>query len=399
MDKIKGGITKPKGFFASAIHSGVKKKNKDLCLIYSRVAAKAVGCFTANKIKAAPLIVSKKNLKKRLVKAIIANSGNANCMTGKDGLNDAWKMVKKIASSLSIKPDSVLVASTGVIGKKLPISNIIASVDKLVFSLSSNGSADVAKALMTTDTCPKQVAVSLKIGSKDVVIGAVAKGAGMIHPNMATMLSFVTTDASISQGALKKAFKEAIDTSFNCITVDGDMSTNDCVFLLANGLAGNKTISQGGKNYELFKKALKFVLYNMAEAIVRDAEGGTKFVKVNVKKAGSINDAKKAAYSIATSLLVKTAIYGEDPNWGRIASAVGQSGVDFEVGKLDIYIGSKKVLSQGVPTGVNKSLLRKIFKKKEIEIRVVLNKGKSEATILTNDISKKYVDINAHYTT
>jgi len=221
----------------------------------------------------------------------------------------------------------------------------------------------------------------------------------MIHPNMATMLAFITTDAVISNGALKKALKESVDVTFNCITVDGDMSTNDCVFILANGLANNKEIIPKGKDYELFKRALTSVCSTMAEMIIRNAEGATKFIKINVKRAKSTKDAKRAAYAIATSPLVKTAVYGEDPNWGRIAAAIGKSGADFNPAKLDIYLGKAKVLFQGRSAGANKNLLRKIFKKKDIEISAVLNSGDSEATLLTSDLSKRYIDINAHYTT
>ena len=399
MKEEKGGITRPKGFFASALHCGIKRVKKDLCLIYSQCPAKAAGVFTSNKVKAAPLAVSARSLKNSTAQAIIANSGNANCMTGKAGLKDARNMAKKTAGALAIKVSDVLVASTGVIGKRLPAPKIAAHIDKLVSSLSSGSSDEVAVTLMTTDTVPKETAVSFKIGSKNIFIGAVAKGAGMIHPNMATMLAFITTDADITAPALKKALKESVDATFNCITVDGDMSTNDCVFVLANGLAGNEKITPSGKGYRLFKKALVSVCYAMAEAMIRDAEGATKFVKISVKKAGGADDAKKAAYAIATSPLVKTAIYGEDPNWGRIAAAAGRSGADFDPGRLDIYLGGKKVLSGGAPTNLDKGSLRKMFLKKDIEICVVLNKGKGEATVLTSDLSKKYIDINAHYTT
>lgn len=397
MKIVKGGITRPKGFFASAVHCGIKMRKKDLCLIYSQTPASAAGVFTSNKVKAAPLIVSKNNLKGGTAQAIIANSGNANCLTGKKGLDDAGKMAAGAAKALSIKRSDVLIASTGIIGKRLPVSKITSAIDKLVSLLSSASSRDVAKTLMTTDTSPKEIAVSLKIGPCIINIGAVAKGAGMINPNMATMLSFITTDAAITSAALKKAFKESVNASFNCITVDGDMSTNDCVFILANGLANNKVIMPFGRRYRAFKEALTFVCFNMAEKIIRDAEGATKFIKVNVKRAKDANDAKKAAYAIATSPLVKTAIYGEDPNWGRIAAAVGRSGADFKVSKLDIYLGRSKVLSHGAPTKANKNLLKKICKKREIEISTVLNRGNSGVTILTSDLSKEYIDINAHY--
>lgn len=343
--------------------------------------------------------MSKRNLKNGIAQVIIANSGNANCLTGKAGLIDAGTVAKSVARALSIKKRDVLTASTGVIGKRLPVSKIISGIDKLVSSLSLADSGDVARALMTTDTVPKETAVSFKIGSSVVTIGAVAKGAGMIHPNMATMLAFITTDAAITIAALRKALRESVAATFNHITVDGDMSTNDCVFILASGLANNKMIAPFGKNYESFKKALTLACSDMAEKIIRDAEGATKFIKVNVKRAENANDAKKAAYAIATSPLVKTAIYGQDPNWGRIAAALGRSGADFRPDRLDIYLGKVMVLSQGTSANANKNLLKKIFKKRNIEISAVLNRGNSNATIYTSDLSKKYIDINAHYMT
>lgn len=399
MKKVKGGITKPKGFLGSAIWCGIKHRKKDLCLVYSKIPAKAAGVFTANKVKAAPLIISKKNLANGRAQAIIVNSGNANCLTGKAGLNDADVIAKSTARALAVKKGDVLTASTGVIGKRLPVLKIISAIDKLASTLSSVNSRDIAMALMTTDTVPKETAVSFKIGSKIVNIGAVAKGAGMIHPNMATMIALITTDAVVTRAALKKALKEGVEATFNCITVDGDMSTNDCVFILANGIANNKVISSTGENYRIFKKALTTACFDMAEKIIRGAEGATKFIKIDVRKAKSVNDAKKAAYAIATSLLVKTAVYGEDPNWGRIAAAAGRSGADFKGAELDIYLGRTKVLSQGTGANVNKASLKGLFKKRDIEISAVLNSGNESATIYTSDLSRKYIDINAHYTT
>jgi len=393
--KIKGGVTAPQGFLAGSAHCGIKRSKKDLCLIFSRVPCRAAGVFTSNRVKAAPLLVCEKNLKNAAAQAIIANSGNANCMTGRAGLNDALKVTKSAAAALSIKPESVLPASTGVIGKRLPVGRIVSFIPKLVLSLGRDGSAETAKAIMTTDTIAKQTAVSVTIGRRTVKIGAMAKGAGMIHPGMATMLAFITTDAAIRAGALKKALKESVDATFNRITVDGDMSTNDCALILSNGGAGNSAIGASGRHYEIFRNALTAVCLEMAEKIVRDAEGATKFVRVSVKKAANAADAAKAAYAIATSVLVKTALYGGDPNWGRIAAAVGRSGASFSPGKLDIYLGGKKFLSGGTAV---KTVAKKL-RDGEIEIRVVLNKGRAQASVLTSDLSKEYVDINAHYTT
>ncbi|MEA3305705.1 MAG: bifunctional glutamate N-acetyltransferase/amino-acid acetyltransferase ArgJ [Candidatus Omnitrophota bacterium] len=397
--KVNGGITRPAGFLAGAAHCGIKKKNKDLCLVYSTVMAKAAGVFTTNKIKAAPVIVSRNNLKSGLAQAVIANSGNANCMTGKEGMDDAKKIVQAAASALSLKKNNVLTVSTGIIGKRLPVTKIFSGIKTIVPLLDSKSSGEAAAAIMTTDTVPKETAVSLKIGSKVISIGAIAKGAGMIHPDMATMLALITTDADITGAALKKALRESAAETFNRITVDGDMSTNDCVLILANGLAGNRTIKPSGEGYELFKKALASVCLDMAVKIIKDAEGATKFVKVNIKKARNASDAKMAGYAIATSLLVKTAVYGEDPNWGRVAAALGRSGANFKAGALDLYMGNKKVISKGAPVNVKRGALKKIFAKKDIEISAVLNSGNSHVSVLTGDLSKKYIDINAHYAT
>ncbi len=394
-----GGVTRARGFFASAAWCGIKRKNKDLCLIFSQVPAQAAGVFTTNKVKAAPVIVSKHHLAGGKAQAIIANSGNANCMTGKKGLIDAYKMAGAVAEALAIKMSGVLTASTGVIGKMLPIEKITSAVDTLTASLSAAGSGDAAKSLMTTDTVPKEAAVTFKLGSSVVNIGGVAKGAGMIHPDMATMLAFITTDAAVPAAALKKALKESVEASFNSITVDGDMSTNDCVLILANGMAGNRPVGSSGPAYEVFKKGLTAVCGELAEKIVRDAEGATKFVRVKIEKAANARDAKKAANAVATSPLVKTALYGGDPNWGRIAAAAGRSGADFSADRLDIYLGKVKVLSRGIPTGADKGLLRRIMAQRDIEIRVVLNRGAAGAAVMTSDLSKKYIDINAHYTT
>lgn len=400
MQRITGGIVKPKGFLASALWCGIKGGRKnDLCLIYSKVPAKAAGVFTANKVKGAPLFISKRNLKNGIAQAVIVNSGNANCLTGRRGVDDAEEIIKNTAQALSIKKYNVLAASTGVIGKRLPLSKIVSAVPKLASLLGSASSEDVAKALMTTDTVAKKAAVCFEIGSKIVTIGAAAKGAGMIHPNMATMLVLITTDAAVTGAALRKALKESVDTTFNCITVDGDTSTNDCVFILANGLARNRPVMTSGREYALFKNALTTVCSMMAEKIIMDAEGATKFVTIKVEKAKSATEAKKAAYAVATSLLVKTALYGMDPNWGRIAAALGRSGADLDQNRLDIYLGWIKVLSKGAATNANRDALKKLFKKRTIEISAILNKGFGSATVYTSDISKKYVDINAHYTT
>lgn len=390
-------MTAPKGFRAAAVNCGIKRKHKDLALIVSDVPAVACGMFTQNRVKAAPILVDKEHLKKMTARAIIVNSGNANTCTGEKGLNDAYAMAEFTAAALGIEKEDVLVASTGVIGKPIPLNKIKAAVPLLVVGLSVKGS--IAEAIMTTDTFPKETAVRIKIKGKDIAIGAVAKGAGMIHPNMATMLCFITTDLFITRRALKLALADAVERSFNSISVDGDMSTNDTVLALANGSAGNKLLDRDDKDFAVFSRALNEVTGYLAKLIVRDGEGATKFVRINIKNAKSLMGAKRAARRLATSLLFKTALFGEDPNWGRIAAAIGASGVLFDPKKMDIYIGGAKVVKGGEGLYADFAALKKLFKKKEIEVTVDLNSGKKEYTLWTCDLSDEYVRINASYTT
>ncbi len=372
------GITAPVGFKASAVSCGIKKSGKlDLALIYSDVLSASAGMFTTNNIKAAPVKISQEHLKGNVSQAIIVNSGNANCSTGKQGVINALHTTHRLAGFLGIDKKNVLVASTGIIGKKLPIGKIIKALPILVSGLSKDSGNIAAKAILTTDTEIKQEAAKFKVGNKNVTIGAMAKGAGMIYPNLATMLVFITTDAAIRAPILKQALKIAVDKSFNCITIDGCTSTNDSVFIMANSLARNKIINSKGKDFSLFTQKLSDVCLNLAKKIVKDAEGATKFVKINVCGAPSTASAKKIGFAIANSNLVKTAFFSGGKNWGRIAAAIGQAGVNLNEDKLKIKFTA--------------------FSRKEISIFVDLNLGKAQATVYTSDLSYEYVRINAQY--
>jgi glutamate N-acetyltransferase/amino-acid N-acetyltransferase len=369
----------PKGFLVNALSCGIKKSGKpDLALIYSKVPAKACGVFTANKIKAAPLRVTIEHIKNNIAQAIIVNSGNANCFTGIAGLNDAYISAKLIADKLGIKKNDCLVASTGIIGKRLPVEKIKKALLKLVKGVNRKGIKKVAKSIMTTDTKLKIASKKVQIGNKEIQIIGIAKGAGMIAPQLrqATMLCFIMTDAAITSQALKQALNEAVGSSFNSITIDGCMSTNDMVLVLANGLAKNRLINQGGDLYK-FKKALNEISLDIAKQIVKDAEGATKFIEIKVSGAKSDKQAKEGAFAIANSVLFKTAMYGANPNWGRIISALGQAGIDLKEEKIKIK-----------HTSLNK---------KEIIIYVSLGIGRSTASVFTSDLTPKYVKINAEY--
>ncbi len=368
----------PLGFKANGIACGLKKSGRlDLALFYSVVPARAACLFTANKFPAAPVKLNKIFLKKSgTFQAIIANSGNANCFTGARGMKDAEATAEFLAKALSLKKEKILLASTGIIGRKLEIRKIKAGIAELTGGLSREGAARAAKAIITTDTFTKEVTAKLNINGKPVSICGVAKGAGMIAPDMATMLCFILTDANIAQPALKKALKIAADNSFNCITIDGCMSTNDSVMLLANGAAENKLIAQGG-DFRLFAKALETICMALAKMIVRDGEGASKFIRIKVTHAGNFAEAKKAGLAIANSNLFKTAVYGENPNFGRIVAALGASGIGVNEQRLKIKLSS--------------------LKKKDVSVEVGLGQGNSACTVYTADLTPRYVKINAEY--
>ncbi len=403
---IKGGVTAPKGFLASGIAAGIKRSGKkDLGLLYSEVPAVAAAAFTTNRFQASPIKVSRKHLRNKAHQAIIVNSGNANCANGRIGERDALLMTSFIAETLVLERKEVLVASTGIIGRYLPMENIRTHVPALIGGLSAEGGSPFADAILTTDTKRKEFALSVKIGASTVRIGGACKGVGMIYPNLssarhATMLCFITTDASITKQMLGAALGDAIKDSFNMISVDGDMSTNDSCFVMANGLAGNRTIASKVRDYDKFAAALTALTTGLAKELVRDGEGATKFVEIEVSGAKSRDDARAIARKISTSNLLKCCIYGEDPNWGRVVASCGASGVEFNPDKVDVYLGGIKVLSNGMSLKkYDKAKTRELFKKRDIDIGVDLKSGAFSAKSWTCDLSKEYVAINAEYST
>jgi len=398
------GITFPKGFLAYGLAAGLKKSGKkDLALIYTPFAAKGAAVFTTNLVKAAPLLVTEEHLLKSDLKAVVANSGQANACTGQEGLDAAYRMAEIAAAKLKIKKEEVAVASTGVIGEIPNLELVEKGLEECVANLNEAGGKDAAEAIMTTDTRSKEVAVSFKIGEKEVRIGAMAKGSGMIHPNMATLLAFVTTDAAISAELLKKALKKAVDTTLNMVSIDGDTSTNDMALILANSQSQNLLISEENADYELFVEALTLTLTKMAILIAADGEGATKLITIKVKGAPSTADARLIARTISTSNLVKTAVFGCDANWGRILCAAGYSGAKFDPDLTDIFLKSKAgevtVALEGRGVPFDEELAFAILSAAEVEIFLNLNQGKGEATAWTCDFSYDYVRINAEYRT
>lgn len=392
----------PKGFLFSAVEAAIKKPGrKDLALIYSEKEAVVSGMFTKNNIKAAPVKLNMKRIKTGNGQAIIVNSGNANACTGRQGMKDAIEMTELVAEALGLKPNKVYVCSTGVIGTPMPMERIRLKIPELARNLGKAMIDDVAMAIMTTDTFPKMVSRRIKIGGKMVTVSAICKGAGMICPNMATMLCFVMTDADIEKKALNMALKNAVTKSFNRITIDGDMSTNDTVLIMANGLARNEVITGDRKQktaFSIFSDALAEVTYELARMIVRDGEGATKLIEIEVKNAKNDKDAEKGALAIANSLLVKTAIYGNDANWGRIMAAIGYSGIAIKEEKTDIYLDGLKIVNQGMGVGKDSEANERL-KGKEVKIVIDLHLGKGSAKVLTCDLTEDYVKINAEYRT
>ena len=390
-----------KGFKFSAVEASVKKPGRlDFALIYSEVPAVVAAVFTTNKVKAAPVILSMERVRGGYARAIVVNSGNANACTGKQGMVDAEETAKLVSQGLGIGEDAVLVASTGVIGQPLPMERLRRAVPGLVAHLSSGSLSEVARAIMTTDTFPKMESRTGAAGERAYTIAGIAKGAGMIMPNMATMLSFIVTDAAVDPVWLRKIFQEITDSTFNCISVDGDTSTNDTALIMANGTAGNPEICPGTPEAENFEKLLRDVLLALSMQIVRDGEGATKFVEVVVKGAVSPGDARKAAMAIANSLLVKTAFFGQDANWGRILAAVGYSGAEIDQDRAALLFDNVEMVRNGMFVGGNaEGLGSEVLKKKEFRVTVDLGLGEGKATVFTNDLSYDYVKINADYRT
>lgn len=400
IEKITGGVTAPQGFLAGGLACGIKKKQKaDLALIYSEVPAQAAGIFTTNKVQAAPVILSKQHLKDGMAQAIIANSGNANACVGAEGAAAALAMARAAADFLNIPVDRVLVASTGVIGVRLPVERICEILSERPQFLSKDGSGAAAQAIMTTDTFMKETAVELELDGVKVRIGGIAKGSGMIHPNMATMLGFITTDAAIDAGLLQKALQVAGNRTFNRVTVDGDTSTNDSLFVLANGKAGNPVINQENETYQLFAAALETVCLELAKMLARDGEGASKFVEIKVTGANSEAEAVQVGKTIATSSLVKTAIFGEDANWGRILAAAGYSGVAIQPELVNIYLGDLLVCQGGTGLVFDEVRAKQILEQKDLLITVDLGTGGFEASVWTCDLTYDYVKINGSYRT
>jgi glutamate N-acetyltransferase/amino-acid N-acetyltransferase len=394
-----GSVTSASGFEAAGIFCGIKKKKKDLALIYSHTLCNAAGTFTLNKVKAAPLLISQELIKnKSKVKAVVINSGNANACTGDDGLKDAKFSQYYCASSLGINPSEVLISSTGVIGQKLPMGKLLSGIDEIVPLLSANGGLDAAEAILTTDKKTKSFAVKVELEKGEVTIGAICKGSGMIMPNMATMLAFITTDANIEQTLLQQMLVSSVNISFNKISVDGDTSTNDMVILMANGVS-KINIEDNSENKKLFREALNAICIAMSKSIISDGEGATKLVEINITGAHSKEDANLVGKAVANSPLVKTALNGEDANWGRIMSAAGNSGADLDPAKMTISFDSLPVVLPGYKIVLNEEAAKEILSKQEIQININLNGGTESTTWWTCDFSAEYIRINADYRT
>ncbi len=394
---ISGGLTAVPGIKAAGVYCGIKKNKKDLALIYSKVPAVGAGVFTTNLIKAAPVLVSAKNVKGKEARAIVVNSGNANACSGQRGLKDAETMVNLTAQALNLEPEQVLVASTGVIGQFLPMDKVEKGIEMAVQALTEDGGTDAAEAILTTDTIKKETAYTFELSGKKVTIGAAAKGSGMICPNMATMLAFLTTDVKISKPLLEKALLDSVKMSYNLITVDGDTSTNDMVLIMANGLAGNPEITEEGEDYQEFLKALNFVNREMAIQIIRDGEGTTKLIEVTIKNVPDYKMGRKLSMGILNSNLVKTAFFGEDANWGRIITAMGYSCKDFIPEKVDIFLGNLQVMKNGVGLVFDEVKAKEILSHKEIKVLIDLKLGSEEITAWGSDLSYQYVTINSSY--
>lgn len=397
-----GCIVAPKGFLAGAVSCGIKttKDSLDVGIVYSECPSTGAALFTTNQICAAPVKLSKKVVQKGRMRAYAVNSGNANACTGEQGYKNAEEMVRIAAKCLKISEDEILVASTGIIGRPLPMDKIAAGISMATASLGNtpaHGDA-MAWAIMTTDTKQKDIAVRLKINSKDVILGGITKGAGMIAPNLATMLCFITTDISMPAALLDECLRNSVETSFNRITIDGHMSTNDTIAIIANGASG---VNIQYKNHDLqdFQQGLDYVTSYLAKAIVMDGEGATKFIQIDVVGAKSRHDATKIARTIADSPLVKTAMNGEDPNWGRIVSAAGYAGVELDESKTNLSINDVLIFAKGMPSHGELDALSISMKGRDIKILLELGLGNYKDTIWTCDLSHEYVTINAEYHT
>lgn len=399
---IEGGVTAAKGFQASGIHCGIRKNRSkaDLALIYSDVPCAAAAVYTQNLVKGAPIAVTKRNIANGIARAVICNSGNANTCNA-DGEEKAQQMCDLIAKELNIDPSDVIVASTGVIGQVLPIEPIANSIGKLTKALSENGSNNAAKAIMTTDTVEKEYALEVELNGKTVTIGGITKGSGMIHPNMATMLGFLSTDAAITPELLNEALHTAIEDTFNMVSVDGDTSTNDMVSVMASGLAENQTITEKNQDYELFTKALTQVCAVLSRKIAKDGEGATRLLECAVTGAKTKEDARAIAKSVICSNLLKCAIFGADANWGRVLCAIGYSGANININGVDVAFESKQgrieVCKNGAGLPFDEDIAKKILLEDDIIVAVTLHEGSECATAYGCDLTYDYVKINGDY--
>ncbi len=387
------------GFSFSAVEAAIKKPGrKDLALIYSEVPAVAAAVFTTSTVKAAPVLVSSEHIASGFAQALIVNSGNANACTGEQGMKVALETVHSVASALGIDSTAVQVCSTGVIGVQMPVERVQAAIPALVNGLTDGTLDDIAQAIMTTDTFPKMEVISCQVNGVQYSVAGIAKGAGMIMPNMATMLSFIITDAAVEPAFLKQTFRSAVDNSFNAITVDGDTSTNDTCLILANGMAGNSLITDGTEEGNSFAIILNNVLLSLAKQIVKDGEGATKFIEIKVSGAKNDLDAKRAAMAIANSSLVKTAFFGQDANWGRIFAAVGYSGAEVDQSLLSLSFDDVCMARNGIFAGEDAEARgTEVLKQKDITVTVDLGIGIGAATVYTSDLTHEYVSINADY--
>jgi glutamate N-acetyltransferase/amino-acid N-acetyltransferase len=401
MQWLEGGITAVPGILAAGVIAGIKPSGKkDLALIYSSAPARAAAVFTTNQVKGAPVIVSQEHIRDGKAQAIVASSGCSNVCTGEQGLKDAREMTKTVGELLRIKPSQVLIAATGVIGQPLPMDKVRAALPKLVKGLSPQGGRSAAEAIMTTDTRPKEAAVRIEVGGRPITIGGIAKGVGMLEPHLATMFCFLATDAMVAADALPRVLKRAADASVNRITVDGDQSTSDTVALLANGLAENAPLERGSRGLREFARGLDAIVARLAHMLVADGEGVTKVVEVSVSGARTRREALVAARSIANSPLVKTAINGADPNWGRIMMALGKSAARVTQDKVSIRFGDELLVEKGMlKAGARVDKIRALMAGPEYGIAIDLGLGRGRETVWTSDLSEEYVRINGKYTT
>lgn len=401
---ISGGVSAPQGFTASGIHCGIRKNKdkRDLALIFAQCPCAAAAVYTQNKVKGAPIFVTQKHLENGYARAVICNSGNANTCNA-DGVEIAETMCRLTAEALGIAPEEVVIASTGVIGQPLPIEPIAQGIPALAQALSKDGGSLANEAILTTDLIKKQVTVSFELGGKVCTMGAMAKGSGMIHPNMATMLGFITTDVAISPEMLRKALSASVQDSYNMVSVDGDTSTNDMVTILASGLAGNPTITEEGEAFNLFMKALNFVNHEMAKKIASDGEGATKLLIINVTGAADVNSARTIAKSVCTSSLFKAAMFGADANWGRVLCAIGYADAQVDVNKVQVGFastaGSISVCQNGAGIPFDEAFAKQVLSQREITVEIVLGDGDASAKAYGCDLTYDYVKINGDYRT